>query len=69
MEAPGSMKKTATGLPFYCCILAIKVIHNLIFKKLPLCPDQCGSVGWALSRKVKGRQFDPWSGHVPSLWV
>ena len=28
-------------------------------------PDRCGSVGWALSRKAKGRWFDSHSGH----WV
>ena len=28
---------------------------------------QCGLVGWALSRKVKGCQFDSQSGHMPVL--
>ena len=32
-------------------------------------PDQCGSVGWASSRKMKGHQFDSWSGHKPGLQV
>ena len=32
-------------------------------------PGQCGSVGWVLSYRVKGRWFDSWSGHMPGLWV
>ena len=31
------------------------------------CPDQCGSVGWALSREMKGHRFYSQSGHVPGL--
>ena len=30
-------------------------------------PSQCGSFGWALSHKLKGCQFNPWSGHMPGL--
>ena len=29
--------------------------------------DPCGSVGWALSCKAKGRWFDSQSGHMPGL--
>ena len=35
-----------------------------------LTSDQCeqpGSLGWALSRKLKGNLFDSWSGHMPGL--
>ena len=33
-----------------------------------LCPDQCGSVGWVLSHKVKGHHwFDSQSGHMPGV--
>ena len=27
--------------------------------------DWCGSVGWALSHKLKGLWFNSWSGHMP----
>ena len=30
-------------------------------------PDQCGSVGWASSHKVKGHRSDSPSGHRPGL--
>ena len=30
-------------------------------------PDACGSVDSVSARKVKGRRFDSWSGHVPGL--
>ena len=32
-------------------------------------PDQCGSLGWVSFHKAKGHQFDPWSRHMPELWV
>ena len=32
-------------------------------------PDWWGSVGSVPPHKVKGRQLDSWSGHVPGLWV
>ena len=32
-------------------------------------PDWCGSVGWALSCKLKGRHFNSQSGHLPGLWA
>ena len=32
-------------------------------------PDQCGSVGWASSCKVKGHRLDYRSGHMPGLQV
>ena len=44
-------------------------ILKIFFKRAPSCPDQCGSVGWASSCKVKDRLFDSWSGHLPGLWV
>ena len=31
--------------------------------------DQCGSVGWTLSHKVKGRRFNSQSGHMPGFRV
>ena len=31
--------------------------------------DCCGSVGWALSCRVKGRWLDSRSRHMPRLWV
>ena len=31
--------------------------------------DPCDLVGWALSCKVKGCQFDSGSGHMPRSWV
>ena len=31
-------------------------------------PERCGSVG-CTSHKAKGRQFDPWSGHMPGSLV
>ena len=31
--------------------------------------DQCGSVGWASSHKVKGRWFDCRSGQMPGLQI
>ena len=33
------------------------------------CPDQCGSVGWALPHKPKDRWFNSQSGHTPGLWA
>ena len=30
-------------------------------------PDWCGSVGWALSHKLKGHLFNSQSGHMPGL--
>ena len=38
-------------------------------KKSELGPGQCGSVGWVLSRKVKGYWVNSWSGHMPRLWL
>ena len=32
-------------------------------------PNWCGSVGWLLSSKPKGHQFDSWSEHMPGLRV
>ena len=32
-------------------------------------PDRCGSVGWAMSHKVKGPWFDSLSGYMPWLQV
>ena len=32
-------------------------------------PDQCGSVGWVSSHKVKGHWFSFWSGHMLRLRV
>ena len=40
-----------------------------IIKRTQDCPDQCGSVGWALSYKEKGCRFDSWSRHMPERWV
>ena len=40
-----------------------------LMPKRALSPDQCGSVGWASSLKVKGHKFDSCSGHMPRLWV
>ena len=37
--------------------------------KSKLSPDQCGPVGWLLFHKVKGHQFNSWSGHMPGLQV
>ena len=31
--------------------------------------DWCRLVGWASSYKVKGHQFNSWSGHMPGLQV
>ena len=32
-------------------------------------PGWCGSVGYALFFRPKGRQFKSQSGHMPGLWV
>ena len=32
-------------------------------------PGPCGSVGWVLSCKRKGGEFNSWSGHMPGLQV
>ena len=32
-------------------------------------PDWCGSVGWTLSHKAKGHQFNSQSGHMRGLQV
>ena len=32
-------------------------------------PHWCGSIGWASYHKVKGLQFDSWSGHMYGLQV
>ena len=32
-------------------------------------PNWCGSVGWLLSSKPKGHQFDSWSEHMPGFWA
>ena len=37
-------------------------------KKGP-CPDWCGSVGWMLSSKPKGHQFNSRSVNMPGLWT
>ena len=55
---------------------------NISFKHLRACSqsivillkcqsgrDWCGSVGWALSRKLKGRQFHSQSVHMPGSWA
>ena len=42
--------------------------YNLWVIKISLGPDQCGSVCWASSRKVKGHRFNSWSGHMPGFW-
>ena len=34
-----------------------------------LCPDWCGSVGWASAHKPKGHWYDSRSGHMPGLWA
>ena len=34
-----------------------------------ICPDWCGSVGWASSGKAKGHQFNSGSGHKHGLWA
>ena len=35
----------------------------------PLCPAQCGSVGWTSSHKTKSHRFDSHSGHIPRSLV
>ena len=37
--------------------------EGVSFKIVMVSPGQYGSVGWALSCKAKGHQFDSWSGH------
>ena len=39
------------------------------FKTVRMFSGQCGSAGWALSRKAKDCLLDSWSGHVPGLQV
>ena len=36
-------------------------------KTKPRSSNWCGSVGWVLSCKLKGRQFNSQSGHMPGL--
>ena len=43
-----------------------RVLWAECFKHIP-CPDRCGSVARALSRKAKGHVFDSRSGHMPGL--
>ena len=38
------------------------LMGRFYFKNTYCCPDQCGSVGWVSSHKVKGCQLDSWSG-------
>ena len=38
-----------------------------LLQKIPCSPAQCGSVGWALSCRWKGRRFGSWSGHRPGF--
>ena len=40
---------------------------KMAVKKYRYSPNWCGSVGWALSSKLKGHQFDSQSGHMPGL--
>ena len=42
-------------------------ISHFIPKLSVKSPNQCGSVGWATSRKQKGHGFYSWSGHMPGL--
>ena len=44
-------------------------VHSVPWKSGSVSPDRCGSVGWVSSYKVKGRQFDSCSGHMPGLQV
>ena len=44
-------------------------IKDLVNRKLDSCPDQCGSVGWASSHKVKDPGFNPQSWHMPRMEV
>ena len=43
--------------------------EGVSFKIVMVSPGQYGSVGWALSCKAKGHQFDSWSGHMRGLAV
>ena len=52
---------TYENVPF----LSKHMVKYLEVKKHPVCPGQCGSIGWALSCKLKGSRFDSWSGHMP----
>ena len=38
-----------------------------LVKMMMMGPDSCGSMGWVLSHKVKGPQFDSWSRHMPGM--
>ena len=73
MHFMGEMK-----LPFkyfcccYWCLSNLSSTENkkyfCFFKNKKASPDRCGSVGWVLSHKAKGHQFDSHSGHMPGLW-
>ena len=43
--------------------------YNEFQKKPSVYPDQCGSVGWASSHKLKGHRFNSQSGLMPGLQV
>ena len=43
------------------------IYYDSINLKLKNSPDWCCSVGWALSCKPKGHQFDSQSGYTPGL--
>ena len=38
-------------------------------RKHGYCPGWCGSVDWMAACKLKGHQFNSWSGHMPGLWA
>ena len=41
--------------------------HLCRLKNVSRCPGWCGSVDQALACELKGRWFNPWSGHMPGL--
>ena len=45
----------------------LKVRQLVRFKRAEAHPGWCGSMGWALPCKLRGPQFDSWSGHMPGL--
>ena len=46
--------------------LSVSLICKMVINYKP-CPGWCGSEGWALACKLKGRQFDSQSGHMSGL--
>ena len=43
------------------------VVLSCFIYRIVLSPGWCGSLGWVLSRKLKGLWFDSHTGHMPGL--